>query len=92
MCKEGADLTTIKVALRQGADRAKHEAESLRQWAAYTANLGLTELSGRLAEAAEHAGEVSHFLRHAVEDLVEMQSHGHTHPHEHGGDVTVTPM
>ncbi len=93
MCREGVDITTIKIALRQGAERAKAEAASLSQWAAYAANLEL-EISGRLAEAADHAAASAHALEHAVEDLVEMQMHGHTHahPHEHGGDVTITPV
>ncbi len=93
MCREGVDITTIKIALRQGAERASAEAEALKQWAAYAANLEL-EISGRLAEAAGHAAETAHSLQHAVDDLVEMQMHGHTHahPHEHGGDVTITPV
>ncbi len=94
MCREGVDVTTIKIALRQGAERAKAEAETLKQWAAYTANLELSEISGRLNEAAGSAADTAHALEHAVEDLVEMQMHGHTHahPHEHGGDVTITPV
>jgi len=94
MCREGVDITTIKIALRQGAERAKAEVEALKQWAAYTANLELPEISGRLGEAADHAAETAHALQHAVDDLVEMQMHGHTHahPHEHGGDVTITPV
>ncbi len=94
MCREGVDITTIKIALRQGAERAKSEADALKQWAAYAANLELPEISGRLGEAADLTGQTAHALEHAVEDLVEMQMHGHTHahPHEHGGDVTITPV
>ncbi|MHB8780547.1 MAG: hypothetical protein ACYC55_04070 [Candidatus Geothermincolia bacterium] len=92
MCREGLDVTTIKISLRQAAERADREAGALRQWSAYTAHMGLENASRRLAEAAEHAAEASHQLQHVVEDLVGMQAHGHVHPHEHGGDVTITPM
>lgn len=92
MCKDGVDITTIKVSLRQASERAESEAIALRQWCAYTKNLGLEEVSGRLEDAAAGAAETAHLLQHVVEDLVEMQAHGHVHPHEHGGDVTITPM
>lgn len=97
MCKEGVDLTTLKVSLKQGADRVRLEQDHVRQWAALAANVDLDGVSGKLRESLKGLAEAEGLLQEAVAELVEAQMHGHTHGHDHGhehgtGGITITPI
>lgn len=97
MCKEGVDLTTLKVSLKQGADRVRLVQDHLRQWAALSANVDLEGVSGRLLEACRELDVVEGLIKEAAAELMEAQMHGHAHSHghehEHGtGGITITPV
>jgi len=87
MCQEGVDLVTLKVSLKQEADRLRLEQDHLRQWAALAANVSLEAISRKLQEGYRSLSEAEGLLREAVAELVEAQMGG-------GGDtgVTVTPV
>ncbi len=90
MCKEGIDLTTLKVSLKQGADRVRLEQDHLRQWAALAANVDLDGVAGKLQEGLKGLAEAEELVRAAVAELVEAQMHGHTHAHTHSHSHTHT--
>ncbi len=104
MCKEGVDLTAVKVSLKQGADRIRLEEDHLRQWTALAANVNLEEVSEMLRKGCLRLAEAEEQVNNAIAQLVEAQMHGHTHDHghehthdhdhghEHGGGVTITPL
>ena len=97
MCKEGVDLTTLKVSLKQGADRVRLEQDHLRQWMALAANVDLDGVSGKLREGLRGLAETEELLKEAIAELVEAQMHGHAHPHDHGhehgaGGIVITPV
>jgi ABC-type Zn2+ transport system substrate-binding protein/surface adhesin len=83
MCKEGVDITTLKVSIKQGADRLRLEQDHLRQWAALSANVDLEGVSGKLQESLKGLAEAEGLLKEAIAELVEFQMHGHTHDHGH---------
>ena len=97
MCKEGVDLTTLKVSLKQGADRVRLEQDHLRQWTALAANVNLEGVSGKLQKSCQGLAEAEELIKEAIAELVEAQMHGHDHGHEHGhehgtGGITITPI
>ena len=95
MCKDGVDLTILKVSLKQGADRIRLEQDHLRQWAALAANVDLEGVSGKLQKGCQGLAQAEELVKEAIAELVEARMHGHTHDHGHehgGGGVTITPV
>ncbi len=85
MCREGVDLTTLKVSLRHQADLVRLEQDHLRQWEALSAGVGLESVSGKLREGCRKLSEAEELLREAAAELVEVQMGGG----RDGGGITV---
>ena len=84
MCKEGVDLTAVKVALKHEADRLRLDEEQLRQWAALTGNVNLEDVAEKLRKGALRLAEAEEQVRDAIAMLVDAQMHTHTHTHGDG--------
>jgi hypothetical protein len=87
MCREGVDLVTLKVSLKQEADRLRLEQDHLRQWAALAANVNLEDISRKLQEGYRGLSEAEGLLREAVSELAEAQMGG-----DGDAGITVTPV
>jgi hypothetical protein len=88
MCREGVDLTTLKVSLKHEADRIRLAQDHLRQWAALAANVNLENVSGKLQEGYRNLAAAEELLKAAVAELVERQMGGGPE----GSGVTVTQV
>ncbi len=92
MCREGVDLMTIKISLKHTADRLIKEEEHLRHWAALTANINLESVAEKLRQSHHGIEGIVGKIQSAIDELVELQTHGHLHHHSEGGGVTITPV
>jgi hypothetical protein len=92
MCREGVDLTTLKVSLKHAVDRLKVERDHLRQWSALAANVNLEELAEKLRKGSQQLEETESLIGEAIGALMELQMHGHIHEHGSGKDITITPV
>ncbi len=88
MCREGVDLTTLKVSLKQQADRLRLEQDHLRQWAALAGNVALEGVSLKLQECCRELSAAEGLIREAAAELAEVQMGGGTG----AGGVTVAPV
>lgn len=88
MCREGIDLVTLKVALKQSSERLQREAEHLRQWSALASNATLEDVSKQVTDALQQVGSAQELLAGCVRELAALQVGGASG----GGGFTVTPL
>ncbi len=92
MCREGVDLMTLKISLKHTAERLTKEAEHLQHWTGLAANINLESVSGKLRQAHQGIEGIMEKIYSAIDELVELQMHGHFHDQSAGGEITITPV